>query len=251
MTEIQKVLFKSIKEKPNDDAPRLAYADWLEANVGVRPCTVCDAMAKSKHNYKRFTCDFCGGTGETSNNNAALSSFIKAQCDKDETSTMDRLPYFKNPLYFWAIMNYGLTSPHPVRILSVLRDYHNAKHMLKENALLPGSATFPICFVRRGFVEHVSCRLDEWLLNGPDLVKWHPVQYVSIVDRQPAQSDDSYNWASINYVGATPQIVHIVPASLVQRDDDIYRFSCDADARLWLSDACIAWAEKQLGTLDV
>lgn len=39
--------------------------------------------------------------------------------------------------------------------------------------------------VRRGFVERVRCRMDDWVRHGRDLVRRHPVGRVSLSDRNP------------------------------------------------------------------
>jgi hypothetical protein len=38
---------------------------------------------------------------------------------------------------------------------------------------------------RRGFIFSVRCTLDAWRRHGPAVVKAHPVQTVSITDREP------------------------------------------------------------------
>jgi uncharacterized protein (TIGR02996 family) len=78
-------LLAAIRENPEEDLHRLAYADWLDEQPPTRECPTC----KDRGNWEvvdadGFTvaihaCFTCGGTGRVSNGNAERAEFIRDQ----------------------------------------------------------------------------------------------------------------------------------------------------------------------------
>lgn len=79
-------LLAAINANPEEDTPRLMYADWLDGQPGDYPeCWWCDGKgvlpgtAGDKHNP---TCDTCGGSGRVFDRwRAAWAEFIRVQCE--------------------------------------------------------------------------------------------------------------------------------------------------------------------------
>lgn len=57
-----------------------------------------------------------------------------------------------------------------------------------------GGATETEWVWRRGFVESVRCRLDDWLAHGPAVVAAHPVTALTITDKEPLASGKVWSW---------------------------------------------------------
>lgn len=55
---------------------------------------------------------------------------------------------------------------------------------------------------RRGFVEQVACPLQLWLNHGPELVRVAPLATVTISDREPHQSADTWDWWDVDRNGS-------------------------------------------------
>jgi uncharacterized protein (TIGR02996 family) len=87
-------LMAAVLASPGDDAPRLAYADWLEEHAG--PCSSCEKGLPGWRRYTRpdyptgkppgykrprirVTCEACGGTGQ--NLFAERAELIRVQCE--------------------------------------------------------------------------------------------------------------------------------------------------------------------------
>lgn len=93
-------LVAAVCANPDDDTPRLAYADWLEENAGWTVCPMCRGKKEIRYRaqYDPQGCDFDGNgyidpcpncrgpdpgddpTGRVPNHFAARAEFIRAQC---------------------------------------------------------------------------------------------------------------------------------------------------------------------------
>lgn len=87
-------LLRSVLESPDDDAPRLVMADWLEDRQGTVRCPDdCQQLRNAKYDQQYYLysyagpssgwelCTTCHGTGEVSNGNAERAEFIRVQCE--------------------------------------------------------------------------------------------------------------------------------------------------------------------------
>jgi hypothetical protein len=72
MTDEHATALKAIIACPDDDGPRLYYADFLEGTTGMVPCPICHRVSD---------CYACHGTGEVSNGHAERAEFIRVQCE--------------------------------------------------------------------------------------------------------------------------------------------------------------------------
>lgn len=84
-------LLAAILAAPDDDLPRLVYADWLEENAGTVECWRCKGTASIVTRYDndegpivpgtRRKCDRCSGSGRVSDGRRERAEFIRVQCE--------------------------------------------------------------------------------------------------------------------------------------------------------------------------
>jgi uncharacterized protein (TIGR02996 family) len=139
---------QAIREAPDDDGPRLIFADWLEERGDERAARWAELIRvqiELKQVYRE------------------IEEFQKA-----DISYLDGQR---------AAVN---------RRFDALR-VRNAKLLGSTiDDLVPASLNRSCTFCR-GFVEQVGCPLDAWLKGGPSLVARHPVRRVWISDVQPVR----------------------------------------------------------------
>ena len=136
-----------ILEHPDDDTPRLVYADWLEEN------------------------------GDT--DDALRAEFIRVQV-KLARSPDEHLRLRERELWEMSDSD-GWLIPDPVAPQSAHICLETETMALAETI---GDALSVLVF-RRGFVERVRFPLAAWLEYGPALVASHPIQRVELNDRRP------------------------------------------------------------------
>jgi len=187
---------------PDDDAPRLIYADWLQENAGTVPCGECkdgkgeyvrDGSGVRVMKYPRAGCCKCSGTGYVSDGNAERAEFIRAQCRLARLPLCDRGMYGahcsvcddckeRRPLVrrvegLWYLPGKGFTPPLPESVwcFSIGEPY------------TPERGQKPLAFVRRGFIEVVACTAEAWLAkdaagrcNADAITAQHPVREVRL-----------------------------------------------------------------------
>lgn len=117
-------LIQDILDNPDDDTPRLIYADWLD------------------------------------DNELEGSKIIHAGLE--------------NPNYVWSYVN-GHTINCPINGVITIPCNH--------------TWTF-----RRGFLEKVVCPINDWIYNGPGLVKVHPITKLELTDKEPEATTDQKQW---------------------------------------------------------
>lgn len=100
---------------------------------------------------------------------------------------------------------------------------------------------------RRGFVEEVACTADGWLHHGRDLVRATPITRVTITDwevvEQPVYSETPRRWMPPvrQRVGTLHRLVGRLPAVFAPEAVD---YATEAMCRAAVSDHAIAWAKR-------
>lgn len=104
MTLDEQALLRAVCVSPDDDAPRLVYADWLEERAGSVPCD-CEAHGGMRSDPPGLEtrlaaeeaegsptlsgawvpCKGCGGSGRIPNYNAERAEFIRVQIEANRT----------------------------------------------------------------------------------------------------------------------------------------------------------------------
>ncbi len=169
-------LLAAIREFPDDDLPRLAYADWAEEQ-GFLPLASSIRFALEERQPVLYT----GGT--------------------------------------------------------VLLDSKGGTFGV------PRGCTLAYC---RGFIEVASCPLDDWQAWGPSLATEHPIQCVSLTDREPAWGYSGPAWCEGDHASAClPRALFVL---LAGQHDGLHRkqYTSRKAALDDLSRAAILLARKQL-----
>lgn len=74
-------LLDAVRDRPADNLPRLAYADWLESRAGGEDCRRCNGRKNWHDALTGFgKCFDCQGVGRLLNRYAERAEFIRAQC---------------------------------------------------------------------------------------------------------------------------------------------------------------------------
>lgn len=247
-------ILAAVLANPEDDLPRLVYADWLDENAGGPvPCRACGGsgwrvartrvaeMDRDEYNLSESRCGACGGTGAVSDGFAERAEFIRVQVEvarlyPDEVCVWPDCPLrirqrqlFAGP---WASSWFVPLHPCLGRTLF-------ARHMP------PGS--LPIALIRRGFVSEIRGPLAGVLEHLPAIVAGEPVERVEVTDAHPtpvsdAPTPDSVGWTYFAGEGLVGSGYH-VPNAVARRMDRTYYHSRQAAAGA-LSAALIAHARE-------
>jgi uncharacterized protein (TIGR02996 family) len=181
----QLALLNAIIANPEDDAPRLIFADWLDENVVESCCFICDGLGgkiESVYGFKTdiIPCGNCHGTGRVSNGFAERAALIRCQikhprwfgddtwmesANKNEDGYLDALSWLK--------------SSHCKDEFAATQDGNWVWNKQRPDGI--------VGIVRRGFVDEIHCTLQQWLDHGKDIVREHPVTKVMATDKKPFQ----------------------------------------------------------------
>ena len=87
-------LLAAVVANPNEDTPRLVYADWLQEQESVRvACPKCVSktfVSNSQQRRAQFNCKVCQGSGTIlDTSNADRAEFIRVQCQVTRTEYPD------------------------------------------------------------------------------------------------------------------------------------------------------------------
>lgn len=156
MTDEQ-ALLKAIIDDPDDDLPRLAYADWLEEHARTWPCNFCGGSGLATlHGPDRHDVE-CGEChkGTAHDGKRARATFIREQMGSPATSVVKSRGL---DLVFGLDGGeiYGAKVPEGCEVASW----------------------------NRGFVESVKVTMPAWMIHGPEVMKHHPVTDVVITDKK-------------------------------------------------------------------
>jgi uncharacterized protein (TIGR02996 family) len=220
----ERCFIDAILANPDDDTPRLVYADWLDEREGDVTCPRCLGLSKPYDSLAlpKFGCKECGGCGTVRDTSPALrAEFIRVQCELARTPepdilTIGRLDGYKS----WedetsstcrSCRNGGrVCRSHELdrRARDLLRGdavpgeyFENwVKWFLDVLPILPwDDRTWGTGYGRpvRGFVEDVTCTAEWWLKNGDAVCKAQPVTKVELTTRPKMDF-----WGADNYSAA-------------------------------------------------
>lgn len=162
-------LLAAILANPDDDAPRLVYADWLEENV-------CDVPCLARYGWN---CKECNDIGHISIVLAERAEFIRVQCEIFRTMPAKhadrchckgcKLRHRERELATADIGKSRLVGPFPLAVkLSGFTNDANVSHA--------------IC--TRGFPSAITCTTADFLANIPALFAM-PIEKVTLSDKRP------------------------------------------------------------------
>jgi len=109
----------------------------------------------------------------------------------------------------------------------------------------------------RGFIKSIRCIQRDWIANGPNYVRRHPIQYVKLMDVRPVinlinemgEEDEWWLTPGINkYVDSDfdMKFIRSKDESVKMIGEFMYvSFGNLNDAYGWLSGKCIEWAKNE------
>lgn len=185
MTPDEAGLLAAVREAPEDDLPRLVYADWCEDNGRperaefIRAQIVYAQMDADGHtpdlwvNHPRKDCPRqfdLEGCEDCSRMIVAWKRMTNLFGPRGDEWFAAESSKFDQPLLSCV----GLDP----------RDQPNYSAMLS---------------ARRGFIDEVRCPLKSWWEHGPALVAAHPIQRVRLTDREPwVIAGERFYWTQTN-----------------------------------------------------
>jgi uncharacterized protein (TIGR02996 family) len=236
-------ILRAVIEEPEEDLPRLLYADWLE-EFGSEEDHIRSEFIRVQCEIARLKSErcFCGDSGDPTG------------CFRCKTLAKLR----RRELAFY--MNPGTDSFLP----DGMRDSH---------------LTLRHIYFKRGFADSVSLDTEAWLEHGPTLCAAHPITRVMLMDKWPADIVKTTYWEWFDEGGPVPPddaVRDIVKTTYWQWFDGghdelamghdsmprpIWRaykgllraaghngqHPSQEDAIEWLSKACVAWARREAG----
>jgi uncharacterized protein (TIGR02996 family) len=199
---------QDIIEHPEEDAPRLIYADWLEDNGDPDRARFIRVSIRRGHDNAQ---------GEFQRVNERHSA----------------------PGKEWQA--WGL--PAGWRVTCYRRLHELRGDLLRwRPALAPGTA-----LLVRGFVAEVTLPCDQWMRQGPALVRAAPLERVTLADRRPLRfRDGRFRWLHVAE-GAVFDEAYWLPDALAYAMNAAERregWDSEAVALESLSRACLKWARS-------
>jgi uncharacterized protein (TIGR02996 family) len=203
----------AIRAAPEDNAPRLAYADWLDEHAGEVECP--RARCTAEFDGAQDWCPFCAGKGHVPDGRHARAEFIRvqielagllAEVEKWAKTPSDQPGGSKEDGgAAGAALADAQTLQRRERELFVSRGCDWFLSPLLTAVRLPSSSstlghTHPykrppvVGVVRRGFVESVSLPLAAFLEHAAPIFAAHPVTKVALADRRCFGSVTSAGW---------------------------------------------------------
>lgn len=210
MTSDESAFIAAIKAAPDDDAPRLIYADWLDEHAGVIECDRCKHRALVFDGEKSHLmipndagqfvspakCPTCGGSGHVSNGNAERAEFIRVQCE------LARLPQPESKTTKPILPGKSYHEGEGICVRCT-HDSECRYHELKSRQFeigplitLSDARDWMECHRHhRGFVHSITCTAADWLAHGDAICEWHPVREVRLTtDIGNYIAADDYGW---------------------------------------------------------
>lgn len=186
-------LLAAILSNPDDDTPRLVYADWLEGQdtVSVK-CGECRGQGWyvtdcSEEPYQAEACPECNGTGYTT-----------------DTSRRDRAEFIRVQCELARIIAAGTADPKKGidlegRQFKPPPDYDRWESLNRRERELIGydfcrwADRFPKItgHYHRGFISFIVCAAEDWLQHC-DVIYWHPTQTVECPECHGQPNDGDY-----------------------------------------------------------
>jgi uncharacterized protein (TIGR02996 family) len=181
----EQAFLADILEHPDDDTPRLVYADWLDENAGAVACGSCAGSGNPvPHTGPVYRCLTCDGTGRLTDGRAARAEFIRVQCALARYDAMSfaGCPACGSPDEGRAHADDCPRGPgHPLRRRErALLDAHGLRWLEPPLMALESERASRACGWRRGFVEGVTCAAAGWLAHGDAVLVAQPVTRVTL-----------------------------------------------------------------------
>jgi uncharacterized protein (TIGR02996 family) len=164
---------------PADDAPRLIYADWLEDNG-----------EEERAEFIRVQCELAARAAGVSRGHIPAGSLWHPAIDDGAILRRERNLLFDH----WPRWLHQSCDPLAYDVGVFARDDNDFGVSLYDWQKRE-QGHFD-CSFRRGFIAEVKLPLAAWLEHGKELVAAHPLEKVTLADREPAQSSREWFWTT-------------------------------------------------------
>lgn len=202
---------RAIIEQPDEDAPRLVYADWLDENAGEVPCPSCVAIL-SPNSGGCWPCRACGANewserGRAPDGRRERAEFIRVQIEQERASPGDYALERR-----FCVLFYNTRYDYPMGWYPDGWNCHRYNTAPDHLIAFTGNALI----VRRGFGERVICSAEEWLKHADRLAQLHPLRRVRITDMTGWDARiaqfDGHAAGGIFYSSRWPGVAFTLPA---------------------------------------
>jgi len=254
-------LLAAILAAPDEDTPRLMYADWLDENAREVECRACLGSGSHALDPYELAARFGRGTATRILDAAKCLTCGGSGREQDERG-----------LRAWWIRHSITSRSRPwdgdavKRSIDIIQGCPPGSRLPRRVLWGPHEllGTDQAWSFDRGFVAEVRCPLAAWEKHGPAVVRRHPVRVVRLTDRRtwPANSLlRVYIWFSADFdeTSDPPSVIpdpyfaamwDAAPATDRHQDqtNPAHRwlsFHTEADAHAALSRGLIAWAKSQ------
>lgn len=168
MSEDEVAFIRAICQSPEDDGPRLIFADWLEENVGMIECPLCANLLERRPDMKPPGYCKCNGTRQVPNMYDQRAQFIRMQCKHSNGSEPHVVQRIGRILQLcerkvWTDMYRRVSYPTVLRIANTGESW---------------------CEFRRGFPYAIRCPFGEFKSAGGGIFRQFPIQYVEFPNHQ-------------------------------------------------------------------
>lgn len=202
-------LHRAVLAAPDDDTPRLVYADWLEESAGWAKCWQCCGLGwvlvsipgvPQPHQI----CPACSGTGRVSDGRRERAEFIRVQCElaKPHLATEKLIATVR------AHVSDAFTDSLRRKARPELRERETNLFMAHATRWFVPNATLAApngrerqlpgviwLVVRCGFVSELHLALPDLLQHAADLFAAHPITTVTLCDHEPVErSSAGWSW---------------------------------------------------------
>ncbi len=213
---------RAILADPDDDTPRLAYADFLDENAVSVECPRCHGAGwyDREQGDSEMSCRTCYGTGSVSDGQGERAEFIRLQI---ELALIGGCPTGSNEPFssiFCRIGDVGCRRCTIRRRERELLQAHyrdwwpqgfepNRGYSFKVEpprvTLITGDGHWCNAVTRRGFVEILTCTAADWLDNADKLSWWPGEKCRECEDGQSLRhlSRNSNGWFSVRAICPT------------------------------------------------
>jgi uncharacterized protein (TIGR02996 family) len=234
----REAFLRTIKDNPRDDVAKLVFADWLEERGDL------DAA------YDQRLAVAMRAIVWAPNDDEPRLRFAEI-CEK--YGRHDRASYIRQAVRRGE--NWELTGYDSLRDLTKWMMPSESGQEIVESS--SPDTNFRYFYGRlggnavqwnRGFVAWVRCGLVEWMENGSEVCRFHPVMPHTemIVDRLPPNMSlcdvDSWDWFFSHYGEIFRRSPHLIEYFDIAKVG--VRFATDHEARLWLATQCIEMARS-------
>jgi uncharacterized protein (TIGR02996 family) len=174
-------ILRAIRERPDDDTPRLAYADWVEGHDPERAEFIRVQVALARLPRYDVVCKVCGNTADDDGwLNHGRGCYTQCE-DGGGAENVD-----ENPA--WSELN--RRADRLMYATPPDRDMTYKYVWFDPTDRWPGVTHE---FVR-GFVERVECSAVEWFRYDKSLRLAHPIRHVTLTTWPGARSSDTFGW---------------------------------------------------------